>query len=153
AFDDHAEGDDVVDVVERGIARLHLSPDRIEVLRAAGHVRGESLIGEARAQRLADVGDVLVALALLLLYSGRDVFELFGIDVLDREILELALERLDAEAVRERRVYVERLASDPLLRLFAHELERSHVVDAIAELDEKDADVLRHRDDHLAEVL
>jgi hypothetical protein len=35
----------------------------------------------------------------------------------------------------------------------AHVLERPHVVRAIGELDEQDADVLRHRHDHLAEVL
>ena len=34
-----------------------------------------------------------------------------------------------------------------------HVLERPHVVEAVAELDEQDADVPRHRDDHLAEVL
>ena len=71
----------------------------------------------------------------------------------ERQVLELALERLDAEAVRERRVNVERLARDALLRLGRHVLEGAHVVEAIAELDEQDADVPRHRDHHLAEVL
>ena len=32
-------------------------------------------------------------------------------------------------------------------------LERAHVVQAVGELDEQDADVARHRDDHLADVL
>ncbi len=46
-----------------------------------------------------------------------------------------------------------RLARDALLRLGRHELERPHVVEAVAELDEQHADVARHRDQHLAEVL
>ena len=70
-----------------------------------------------------------------------------------RQVLELALERLDAEPVRERRVDVHRLARDALLRFGRHVLERPHVVEAVAELDEQDADVVRHGDDHLAEVL
>ncbi len=72
---------------------------------------------------------------------------------MNAQVLELALERLDAEAVRERRVDLHRLARDALLRLGLHVLERPHVVEAVAELDEQDADVPRHRDDHLAEVL
>ena len=55
--------------------------------------------------------------------------------------------------MRERRVHLERLARLLRLLLLAEVLDRPHVVQAVGELDEDDADVLRHRDDHLPVVL
>ena len=76
-----------------------------------------------------------------------------GVQGLEGEVLELPLDLLHAEAVRERGVDLERLGRDaPLLR-FGEDPERAHVVQAVGELDEQHADVARHRDDHLADVL
>ena len=72
---------------------------------------------------------------------------------LEREILELPLERVDAEPVRERRVHLERLLRLLDLLLLAEVLDRAHVVQAVRELDQDHAHVLGHRDDHLAVVL
>ena len=69
------------------------------------------------------------------------------------EVLQLPLDRVDAEPVRERREDLERLLGRLLLLLLRHRVERAHVVEAVGELDEHDADVVRHRDDHLAVVL
>ena len=71
----------------------------------------------------------------------------------EREILELPLEGVDTEPVRERRVDLERLLRLPHLRLLALVLDRAHVVEPVGELDQDDAHVLRHRDDHLPVVL
>ncbi len=60
---------------------------------------------------------------------------------------------IDAEAVRERGVDVERLLRDVGLAFGREVRERPHVVGAVRELDEDDADVARHRDDHLAEII
>jgi hypothetical protein len=60
---------------------------------------------------------------------------------------------VDAEPVGERRVDLEGLAGLLRLLLFRLVLDRPHVVEAVGELDEDDADVLRHRDDHLPVVL
>ena len=60
---------------------------------------------------------------------------------------------MDAEAVRERRVDLERLLRLSHLGLLALVLDRAHVVEAVGELDQDDAHVLRHRDDHLPVVL
>ena len=75
------------------------------------------------------------------------------VERLEREVLELPLERVDPEPVRERRVHLERLARLLRLLLLPEVLDRPHVVEAVGELDEDDADVLRHRDDHLPVVL
>ena len=69
------------------------------------------------------------------------------------EILELPLEVVDAEPVSKRRVDLERLLRLLDLLLLAEVAERMHVVQSVTELDEDDADVGRHGDDHLAVVL
>ena len=75
------------------------------------------------------------------------------VEDLEREILELPLQGVDPEAVRERRVDLERLLRLLHLLLLPEVLDRPHVVEAVGELDEDDPDVLGHRDDHLAVVL
>ena len=72
---------------------------------------------------------------------------------LEREVLELPLERVDPEPVRERCVDLEGLLGLLHLLLLAEVLDRPHVVEAVGELDEDDPHVLGHRDDHLPVVL
>ena len=107
---------------------------------------------------------------LLLEQPARFVHELFAVgpalvdhrldlgvaarmERLEGEILELPLDRVDTEAMRERRVDLERLTRLLVLLLLAEVLDRPHVVQAVGELDEDDPRVVRHRDDHLAVVL
>ena len=72
---------------------------------------------------------------------------------LEREVLELPLDRVDTEPVGDRPVDVERLAGLLDLLLLGHRGDRAHVVQAIGELDQDDPDVRGHRDHHLAVVL
>ncbi len=123
------------------------------MLRAPIDLGGEALLREATRERLADLGDVLVALSLAFRQLRDELRVGLRLEVLEAQVFQLALERLDTETVREWRVDFERLPGDALLRLGPHVLERAHVVEPVAELDEKDADVPRHRDHHLAEVL
>jgi hypothetical protein len=75
------------------------------------------------------------------------------VEVLERELLQLAVEAVQAEAARDRRVDLERLARHAPALGRADRIERAHVVQAVGELDEDDAHVARHREQHLAEVL
>ena len=97
--------------------------------------------------------DVPLALFLGLRELLHDLAITLRVQELEGQIFELALEQLDAQAVGEGGVDLERLARDALLPLGAHVLQRAHVVQAVAQLDEQDANVLRHRHDHLAEAL
>ena len=66
------------------------------------------------------------------------------------EVFELAAQLAHAEPVRERRVDVQRFARDGLLLLRLQVLERAHVVQAISQLDEDDAHIAHHGQQHLA---
>ena len=75
-----------------------------------------------------------------------------GIDVLESEIFQLAANLAHAQAVRDGRINFERLARDLLLPLRRKKLQGAHVVQAVGQLDEHDADVVHHGQHHLAHV-
>ena len=70
------------------------------------------------------------------------------------QVLELVLHPLHADALGQRRIDLHRLARDaPALVGVLDEVQRPHVVQPVGELDQQDADVLRHRQHQLAEIL
>ena len=107
------------------------------------------LLGEVAA----GLGDVALALFALLVDQALDLLVLARVQGGEREVLELPLDRVDTEAVRERRVDLEGLLGLLDLLLLGHRAERAHVVQAVGELDQDDPDVRGHRDHHLAVVL
>ena len=153
ALDDHAHRGEVVDLVELAALAGHLVVDRVEVLRAAGDVDGDVDLLELAQQDVGRLRDVALAVGAPLGDHRLDLRVLARVQRLEGEVLELPLERVDAEPVRERRVDLERLARLLDLLLLAEVLDRAEVVEAVGELDEDDADVLGHRHDHLAVVL
>ena len=78
---------------------------------------------------------------------------LVGVEVLEREVLELPLDLPDAETLRERRVDLLGLASDADLLVGRQRSQRPHVVEPVGELDEDDPHVLGHGQQHLPDVL
>ena len=153
ALDDHAHRGEVVDLVELAALAGHLVVDRVEVLRAAGDVDGDVDLLELAEQDVGGLGDVTLAVGAPLGDHRLDLGVLARVQRLEGEILELPLERVDTEPVRERRVDLERLPRLLDLLLLAEVLDRAEVVEAVGELDEDDAHVLGHRHDHLPVVL
>jgi hypothetical protein len=82
-----------------------------------------------------------------------DLLVLARVQRLEGEVLQLPLERVDAEAVRERRVDLERLLRLLHLLLLAEVLDLAEIVEPVGELDQDHARVLGHRHDQLAVVL
>ena len=75
------------------------------------------------------------------------------LEVLERQLLELVLDLAHPEPVGDRRVDVARLLRDLDAALLRQVVQRPHVVQPVGELDQDDADVVHHRQQHLAEVL
>src|SRR5665648_838949 len=76
-----------------------------------------------------------------------------GVESGEGEVLQLPLDRVHAEPVRQRRLDLERLAGLPPGRLLRHEPPGPGVVQPVSQLDDQHADVPRHRHDHLADGL
>ena len=123
------------------------------MLGTAGDVRGDAGRLQLRVQVPRRLVDVVLAVGAPLGHPLLDLLVLAGMQRSEREVLELPLHVVDAQAVRQRGVDLERLLGLLDLLLLAEIAERVHVVQAVAQLDQDDADVRRHRDDHLAVVL
>ncbi len=93
------------------------------------------------------------ALAALLRDFLRQRLVLVGLDVLERQVLELPTQLRHTEAVGERRVQVARLLRDADALLRRQILERPHVVQAVGELDDDDARIFGDREQQLAIAL
>ena len=75
------------------------------------------------------------------------------LEVAKRQVLQLAADFSHPEPVRDGRIDFEGLLRDALLALALRYAERTHVVQAVRQLDDDDADVVDHRQQHLAEAL
>src|SRR5581483_853332 len=120
---------------------------------AAGDLRGDVRLLELLLEDHPRLADVLLAVGPPLGDHRLDLRVLARVQRLERQVLELPLERVDAEPVRKRRVHLERLARLLHLFLLAEVLDRPQVVEAVGELDQDHAHVLGHRDDQLPVVL
>jgi hypothetical protein len=69
------------------------------------------------------------------------------------KIFQLVVDVVEAQAVRDRRVDLQRFARNAPLLIAADRVESAHVVQAVRELDQDDAHVPRHRQKHLAVIL
>ena len=151
--DHDAQGQDVVELRGFHAHPLHLQPDGVVALHAARDLGGDAGLPEARLDAPPDVADH----ALGHLHAPGDLaghpLVLLGLEVQEREVLELALDAAHAEPVRDRRVDVQGLPRDLAPPGLGQEPERAHVVEPVGELDHHDPQVGDHRQDHLAEGL
>ena len=97
--------------------------------------------------------DVVLALVALLGDQLFDFRVLARVEGREGEVLELPLDRVDPEAVGERRVDLQRLVRLQRLFLLRQRAERAHVVETVGQLDQDHPDVGGHRHHHLAVVL
>jgi hypothetical protein len=102
---------------------------------------------------LARRRDVPLAVVALLGHQRLDLLVLARVERGEREVLELPLDRVDAQPVGDRSVDLERLARLVDLLGLRQRAERAHVVEAVGQLDQDHPDVRGHRHDHLAVVL
>jgi hypothetical protein len=93
-----------------------------------------STFSSSRRRTSAASGDVALAVGAALGDHRLDLRVLARVERLEGEILELPLERVDAEPVRERRVDLERLLRLLHLLLLRQVLDRAEVVEAVASL-------------------
>ena len=85
--------------------------------------------------------------------ADAERFVRLRLQIPERQLFELVLHLAHPEPVGDRRVDVARFLGDldpPFLRQMA---ERPHVVQSVRQLDQNHADIVDHREQHLAEVL
>ncbi len=150
---DHAKCPHVVELGKIELLAAHLAPDAVDVFRPAADLGRDLCGGQLPLEPLDRMRDVGFALGALLVEQLGDT--LVGDRVLEaeREILEFPLQLPDAEPVRERRVDIERLARHVGRRLQLGGRIVAQRLQPRGEPDHHHADVLREREQHLAQRL
>src|SRR5206468_8956981 len=121
--------------------------DRPEVLRSARDVDVvDARPNQRGVERLAHLLDERFTLAALLRDFLRERAVLFGLEMLERQVLELPPHLRHTEAVSERRVEVARLLGDATTLLLRQVVERPHIVETVRKLHDDDARVLGNRE-------
>ena len=154
AVGDDAERDEVVDLSEIDLLPLEFLMDAPEALDAAVDLDDRNLrLGQLRGNGFLQLADQPLGGAPLEVDFGPERLVGLRLEIAEGELLELVLHLAHAEAVGDRRVDVARLLRDLDAAVLAQMPERPHVVQAVGELHEDDADVVNHREQHLPEVL
>ena len=153
----HALGDDadrqqVVDLIYARALLLELLVDAVEALDAPLDARFDAMLLELLLQRPFDFFQEVFAFLAALVDGCLHLLEAHRVDVAKGEVLELAAHLAHAQAMRQRSVDVQRLLCNGLLAFDTKVLQGAHVVQPVGQLDEDDAHVAHHRQQHLAHV-
>ena len=151
---DDADGNQIVDALDIHVVSAKFLVEAVESFGAPFDMEdADAVFGQAAA----DTGDasvkIGVAFAHVFLHECERFFVRFGVEVFEGEVFEFAFDFADAETVGNGGEYFHGFARDAEL-LFRREIvERAHVVQAIGEFDDHDANVFRHREEHFSEIL
>ena len=152
--DDDADGKEVVHALEGTFLLLHLLPDRVDTLRASLHMELQSGI----LQLLLNRTDKLLYVFVACLFGGvqflLDVIVGIVLQVFQRQVLQFALQLVQAQLMGQGCIEVGRLFTDaPLGLLIIRVPDLSHQVHAVCYHDENHAHILCKRKQQVAEVL
>ena len=104
------------------------------------------------ANAVEDAGEQFLAVAARRAQGPGQHLGAMRVDQREAQILQLAVQLVETQAQGDRRVDFQRFAGDAGALVGAHGRHGLQVVLAVGQLDEHDAQVARHRHQHLAEV-
>src|ERR1035437_4579562 len=147
-----AQRHEIVDLVERDLLAAHFLEDGEGPLEAAIDTRGDAFAAQLAFHGLADFAEELLVGVALGFNGAEDLLVGIRLQVLEGQILEFAADLAHAETVRDRGIDLDGFARDALAPLRAEITQGAHVVDAVGQFDQDDADILDHGEQHLADA-
>lgn len=155
---DHARQDDAKSVDVRHLGKtqlvlLHAQIERIQRAFAPGQACLQACAGELRIDLVLHALDQVAA---ALARAGDGLFQRGiapGMQVAEGQVLQLAVGLVQAQAVGDGCVDLQRLRRDAAPLVARHVAHGAHVVGAVGQLDQDDAHIARHGQQHLAEGL
>lgn len=151
--DDNADSQEIIDLVELFVLGVHLVIDTVDVLRASREISFDAHFIQLGADAADDTVNELLAFCPFLVYKIGNPVILLRIEVTERNILHLPLDRRDPQPVRNGTKDLQRLIRNPALTLFGLVFERTHIMQTVRQLNHDHPDILGHSDEHLAVVL
>ena len=146
---DNAHGNQVIDFGEPFAALRHLLVDGVQMLRTPRNVASNIDFGELARKRFYDVGKVALALYAAFRHHAADLAEFRRIEIVERKVFELPLDGADTKAMGYGSVNFKRFARLEDAAILLERRKRTHVMQAVGKLDDDDANVFAHGDEHL----
>ena len=153
ALHDDPEAEHVAHLREAQVLAAHLVVDRMDRLFAAGDVDAQPGLRERLLDLCLHALDRIAPVAARALHRLRERRIAPRAQMRERELLQFDVDSVQSETVGDWRIDFDRLARDECPLGGFHRVERAHVVQPVGELDEDDAHVARHRQQHLAKRL
>ena len=147
----HANGDQIKNLLKRLVLEHHLAVYAVKMLRPAVDFIVNVHLLELVAQGVDHRADVFLALGALHADLDNQVLISLRVEIAQAQVLKLLLDFIYAKTMRQRRVNVERLLCDSLLALRRLRFQGAHVVRSVRQFDEHNADILAHRQNHLTD--
>ena len=150
---DDTEAVDVGQARERQLFFLHLTPDRVGLFSAPDNLGLDARFVELKVHVVCDSINHIVGFVLQRNETAHDRGAALWIENFERKVFKLFAHPLHTHTARKRSVNVHGLTR--FLRLFfrAHGFDRAHVVQTVSQFDKNHAQIARHGDEQLAEVL
>ena len=152
-IDQHADSQKVINLAQLLVVTQHFLMNAVEILRTALNLAANARLFHGILQRRHRLINHGLALTAFNLYLLHEVIINIRLHITERQILQLPLNRVDTEAVRQRSINLQRFLRNRLLLMHRHELHRAHIVQTVGQLNQNDTDIARHRQEHLAIVL
>ena len=150
---DHAESAQIEDAVDVDLLRVHFAVDAVDVLDARGDRALDALLLQTQLKLQLNVAHEALQRVHARVQIFRDRLIALRVEVAQGEVLQLPLDALHAQPVRDRGVDLHRLERLDALLLRGLVVHRAHVVQAVGHFDEDHADVVRHGEEHFAQIL
>ena len=151
---DQAVGKDVAEILERDRLVLELPPDRIRPLHPALQVATHAASKHDGVEIGTDAVEHRRIIRHQLFEALHDGRISDGIHLPERQVFQFTGKDRETHAARQRRIDIQRFARHAQARFLGrHELDRPHVVQAVGQLHEQDADILRGGEYEFLKVL
>ncbi len=151
--DDQAEAENIGELLKADRLALHLAPDRIGALAAPRNHRRDAAVGQPARQLILNLRDQAQAAIFQRGQPLGDDAKALRVELLEGEVLQLVAHLLHAHAAGQRRIDVDGLLGGAAAGLRRHVAQGAHVVQAVSQLDQQDANVVGDRQQQLAQVL
>ena len=149
----HADGNQIIDLLKGLVLQHHLPVNRIKVLGPPVDVVADMLLIQLGGKLLDNHANVFLAFRPLQANLLHQVLVPHRINVAQGQVLQLLLDGIHAQPVRQRRINIKGFPGNGHLPGFLLIFQGTHVMQAVRQLDEHHADVLAHGQDHLAQAL
>ncbi len=142
----------VIDLVEGVMLVMHLLVDRVDALDPVGDGKGNLGRLQDLHKFVLGLGESLVGVVFRRMDLCFDLLVVFSVDIPQGEVFHFGLNLIKTKPVGYRDIDVECLLGDADLLCLRLELEGSHVMKPVGQLDDDDTDILGHGNENLAVV-